>query len=370
MGVQYPIMSGSGLAADSWCLLGTFTASSGVRMLRLDLTTQTFPGTFQSARILFSTNNGVFVMNTYDTPPAQFNAWADVQTTSPEWFHGTLSTDIAVRQNSNTSYSFYLKITPNNGVGFFTVYHSTGDSFQFLGTNAGTTRPSNGVYPLLSQMLDHNMIDAASAHNPTFTGKVTCNNFESTGLTTLKDFSASGFVALPPNAVAIESVAGLTSALNSKAPTQNPTFTGNVQLPQFQIVNNATLNGTTIASTINAAFLLASNSFSSTYGTLNLAANSSQTAYTLAGSQRGFIFLDSDSTNASSTVAYFSNMSGVNYLSIVARNGNAFGTQNMGTAVSGTWNMNVTINSAGAIRVSVPNAGFVRWNIIFVSVTV
>jgi hypothetical protein len=80
--------------------------------------------------------------------------------------------------------------------------------------------------------------------------------------------------------------------------------------------------------------------------------------------------VDTDTTNANSAVGYFSNVSGVMYLSIIARNGNAFGFQNIGTAVTGAWNMNLFCNSAGAIRVSVNTAGSVRWNIVFFSIVV
>ena len=83
-----------------------------------------------SARLNFSTNNGVIVMNTYDIPPVAFNGYPDLQTSSVEWYYGTLGTDIVVAQNSNTSYSFFVRITPDHGQGFFTVYHSTGDTFS------------------------------------------------------------------------------------------------------------------------------------------------------------------------------------------------------------------------------------------------
>jgi hypothetical protein len=94
-------------------------------------------------------------------------------------------------------------------------------------------------------------------------------------------------------------------------------------------------------------------------------ASTSTTIYQIGANKRGFVFVDTDTTNANSAVGYFSNVSGVMYLSIIARNGNAFGFQNSGTAVTGTWNMNLFCNSAGLIRVSTTTTGSVRWNIVF-----
>ena len=71
-------------------------------MLRLDLTMQGPAGNFTQARLTFSTNNGVFVQNTYDTPPVAFNAWADLQTDSIDWYYSSLASDVVATQNSNT----------------------------------------------------------------------------------------------------------------------------------------------------------------------------------------------------------------------------------------------------------------------------
>ena len=147
MGAQYQIMSGAGLTGPTWYRMGTFNATLGIRMLRLDLVMQSPVANFMQASLIFSTNDGAFTQFTYDTPPANFNAWADMQTTSIDWFYSTLGTDIVMTQISNTSYAFFVRVTADNGVGFFTVRHSTGDAFTFVGTNAGSTRPSNGVYP-------------------------------------------------------------------------------------------------------------------------------------------------------------------------------------------------------------------------------
>jgi len=158
-----------------------------------------------------------------------FNALADVQTTSVDWYYSTLGTDVVVAQTSNTSYSFFVMVTPDNGVGFFTVYHSTGDAFTLLGNDAGSTRPSNGVYPLISQPLDPAMIGAASSNSPTITGTTSLQNLAVSGTVSgtlaCTDLTASsslsvasgGFVAFPNNSVPIECISGLTSALGGKA---------------------------------------------------------------------------------------------------------------------------------------------------------
>ena len=98
-------MGGVGLSAPEWYRMGTFDATSGIRMLRLDLLMQAPAGLFMSARLNFSTNNGVIVMNTYDIPPVAFNGYPDLQTSSVDWYYGTLGTDIVIAQNSNASYS-------------------------------------------------------------------------------------------------------------------------------------------------------------------------------------------------------------------------------------------------------------------------
>ena len=310
-----------------------------------------------------------------------------------------------VAQNSNTSYSFYVKVTPDNNVGFFTVYHSTGDAFAFVGSDTGSTRPLNGAYPSTSQPLDPGMIGAATKNSPTITGTASLQNLAVSGTVSVPSDSLSipnvvglsgalsgkatlggpanfstlsassslsvstgGTVSFPTNAVTQDSVSGLVTALAAKAPINNPTFTGTVTLPRFQVLQDPTLNGTIAGGNIFGTNISASASFFSSYGTTALAANTSSTFYTVGSNQRGLVFVDTDSTNASSAVGYFSNMSGVMYLSVLARNGNAFGFQNIGTAFTGTWNMNLFCNSAGALRVSIPTAGSVRWNIILLSI--
>ena len=117
--------------------------------------------------------------------------------------------------------------------------------------------------------------------------------------------------------------------------------------------------------------MFASLGFSSSYGAqFNMTGGSSFTVYQVTGSQRGLIFLDTGTTNASSTVAYFATTTGVNPLSVLARNGNALGSQNLGTATSGAYNMNAAINASGAIRVSATTFGSVRWNVILLSTVV
>jgi hypothetical protein len=261
-------------------------------------------------------------------------------------------------------------------------------------------------------VLDPNMIDAASTHNPTFTGKVTCNNFESTGLTTLRDFSASGFVALPVNAVAIESVAGLTFNLGQKANLAGPTtFSGTTSLQNLAASGSVTLpnDSLTVANTVGLAGALAgkatlggpanfsscaltgsltfggnitggsnstincfqvnsSGGFNSTTGSMSFAANVSQTIYTFASGnvQRGFVVVEAPSPNNSTTLAFFDSIAGNTFVTILARQGNAVGSTNTTSTATGTFNMNLFCNTSGNLRLSLTNAGTASWSIIFI----
>ena len=364
MGPQYPITLGIGMTVPTWYKLGTLTLASGsfVRMFSLQATAQTYQGVPKQLFLDFVSNAGNPVQDTYDATPVAFNAYTRMQTTSPEWYFDGFSTDVAVTQLSNAVYAFYLIVYPNTGTGFFTVRHAPGDSFLFEGVYTGGTRPANGVYPMGLPLTSVDQIGALPINNPTATGLLSCQNFKATGT-----------VDIPANSLTIDDVLNLQTSLNAKANLAGPTtFTGTVTLPSFQTLTNAQLNGTTNSTgSIFANLLGANSSFTSTYGTqASMTAGVSSTIYTLAANSRGFIFLDTDSTNASSTVAYFSNMSGVNYLTILARNGNALGTANLGTAFSGTYNMTVVINSSGNIRVSVVNGGSIRWNVILLSAAV
>ena len=108
MGAQYPIMGGAGLTGPTWYRMGTFNATSGTGMLRLDLVMQSPVANFTQARLTFSTNDGALAQNTYDTPPVAFNAWADIQTTSVDWYYDSLATDVVVSRISNTTYAFFV----------------------------------------------------------------------------------------------------------------------------------------------------------------------------------------------------------------------------------------------------------------------
>ena len=367
MGAQYPIMGGAGLTGPTWYRMGTFSASSGVRMLRLDLLMQSPVGSFLSARLHFSTNDGAFAQNTYDTPPVAFNAYADMQTTSPDW--SSPGTDIVVTQLSNTSYAFFARVTPDNGVGFFTVYHATGDAFTFVGSSAGASRPANGVYPMVSQPFTPDQIGAASNFNPTVTGTLTCADLTSTGLTTLRDFSASGICALPNNALAIESISGLIPALNTKASLgaaanfTSCTLSGSLNFGG-NIVGGPNTN-------ISAFQLNASGGFNSTSGTAAFAAGVSQTIYTFAAGSgnmnRGFVVVEAGSPNNSTTLAFFDALSQNTFVTILARQGNNnAGSTNLGTANTGTYNMSLFCNSSGNLRLSLTSAGTASWSIIFI----
>ena len=149
-------MSGASLTGPTWYRLGNFTAASGVRMLRLDISMQSPAGSFQRARLHFSTNNGSYVQSTYDTTPVDFNSYAEMQTDSPNWFNGTIGTDVVVQQNSNTSYAFYVRITSTTREGFFTVYHSTGgDVFIFWAPTRAPRGPQAVSTPWSLRLLTH-----------------------------------------------------------------------------------------------------------------------------------------------------------------------------------------------------------------------
>ena len=80
---------------------------------------------------------------------------------------------------------------------------------------------------------------------------------------------------------------------------------------------------------------------------------------------RGFVVVEAPSPNNSTTVAFFDCLSGFPFVTILARNGNAFGT-NLNTAFTGTYNMNLFCNSSGNLRLSLTNAGTATWTLIFI----
>ena len=336
--------------------MGTFNATSGYRLLRLDLTMQGPAANFMRSRLTFSTNNGVFAQNTYDAPPVAFNAWADLQTDSIDWYYSSLGTDVVVTQNSNTSYSFFVRVNPDNHVGFFTVYHSTGgDTFTFVGSNAGPSQPPNGIQPTVSQTLDPAMIGAASTNSPMIIGTASLQNARVsgtlgvTGATSLTTATVSGnlsvvgagSVNLPPGSLTIDNVANLQTALNNKATT------------------GASASFTTLMAT--SSFTSASGSFTAT--------STPQNVINVSG-RRGLVFLDGQGSIASSILAYFSCMTPNNCLSVVARNGNVYTYANLGTAAgTGTMMIDVGISTSGNIRVScaLGSTGTVLWNVVYFS---
>jgi len=309
---------------------------------------------FMSASLTFSTNNGAFAQNTYDAPPVAFNAWADIQTTSIDWYYDTLATDVVVAQTSNTTYSFFVRVTPDNGVGFFTVRHSAPDTFTFQGTSAGSTRPSNGVHPMIGQPLSPDMIGAASSNSPTIAGTTSLQNLDVSGQVsgTLRcenvtassslSVASGGFVAFPANSVAIESISGLTSALSGKA----------------------TLGGSANFTSLTASSSVTSGLFNSQFGSFS-ATNSFQNLLNVAG-KRGFLFLDGQAPITSSILAYFSCVTPNPCLSVVAQNGNAASFYNLGTASgTGTVMINVGINTSSIIRVSGNQNGTIFWAVVY-----
>jgi hypothetical protein len=202
---RFPITLGVGMTVPDWYMLGTLTLfdASAVRMCTLELTTQNPVGGFRAVVLRFSSNGGVFVKNTYDATPVAFNAHVQVQTTSHPSIY-TLSSDLAVTQLSNTSYAFYVRIYPGVGTGFFSVLHTTGDSFTFEGVYTGTTRPAQGVHPDILAIASPDAIGAVPVLDPEVFGTLTC-----------QDVAASGGLTVGGNSV-INANLDLVSASSSR----------------------------------------------------------------------------------------------------------------------------------------------------------
>jgi hypothetical protein len=187
--------------------------------------------------------------------------------------------------------------------------------------------------------------------NPSVQGTLACQNVTASGT-----LGVTGATTLAGTTASSLTVNGASSPLQGTLNVSGFSTLGAAQASSFGVTNNTT------------GFLFqASIGFTSTSGTLSTAANSSQTLHTLTANQRLLIFVETDTTNASSAVAYCSNLSGVVYMTIIARNGNAYSSQNFGSAFVGTWNMNLFVLSTGAIRCSTTSAGSLRWNILFLS---
>jgi hypothetical protein len=356
MGPQYTIVRAIGMTTATWYKLGTLTLAdaAAVSMFTLELTTQNPIGGFRAAVVRFSSNGGNFVRNTYDATPVAFNAYVQAQSTSKDWFL-EMSGDLAVTQLSNSSYAFYLKVYPDVGAGFFSVQHASGDSFAYEGLYTSTTKPAQGVHPFILAVATPDGIGALPVVNPNMVnpsvqGTLACQNVTASG--TLGVTGATTLAGTTASSLTVNGASSLQGTLN----VSGFTTLGAAQASSFGVTNN-----------ITGALFQASIGFTSTSGTLSTAASSSQTLYTLTANQRLLIFVETDTTNASSAVAYCSNLSGVVYMTIIARNGNAYSSQNFGSAFVGSWNMNLFVLSTGAIRCSTTSAGSVRWNILFLS---
>jgi hypothetical protein len=104
--------------------------------------------------------------------------------------------------------------------------------------------------------------------------------------------------------------------------------------------------------------------FSCVYGSFS-ATPTVQNLLSVAG-KRGFVFLDGQSPNTSSIVAYFSCITPNQCLSILAQNGNAYSFANVGTAWgTGTVLINVGISNSSNIRVSANQNGTVFWAVVY-----
>jgi hypothetical protein len=132
----------------------------------------------------------------------------------------------------------------------------------FEGIYTGTTRPAQGVHPFILAVATPDGIGALPVVNPTSYCTLSCKNL-----------TASGTVDLPAGSLAIADVANLQSSLNNKA---------------------------TVGGSPSFGILMATHSFTSTFGTAALAAGTSATIYTIGANQRGFVFVDTNTTNATS----------------------------------------------------------------------
>jgi hypothetical protein len=384
MGPQYTIVRAIGMTTATWYKLGTLTLAdaTAVSMFTLELTTQNPIGGFRAAVVRFSSNGGNFVRNTYDATPVAFNAYVQAQSTSKDWFL-EMSGDLAVTQLSNSSYAFYLKVYPDVGAGFFSVQHASGDSFAYEGLYTSTTKPAQGVHPFILAVATPDGIGALPVVNPNMVnpsvqGTLACQNVTAsgtlgvTGATTLAGTTASSLTV--NGASSLQGTLGVTGATTLAGTTASSltvngasSLQGTLNVSGFTTLGAAQASSFGVTNNITGALFQASIGFTSTSGTLSTAASSSQTLHTLTANQRLLIFVETDTTNGSSAVAYCSNLSGVVYMTIIARNGNAYSSQNFGSAFVGTWNMNLFVLSTGAIRCSTTSAGSVRWNILFLS---
>ena len=287
-----------------WCRLGTLTTTQSGKLFQLRLLSQAYYGNFFACTLNFATNNGTITQYGYDG--TAFYCYADLQSTSANW--GTLASDWAVEQLSQTSYAFWLNMPIYPGSGFFTVQVSGTDVFTYSGTLASVW-PTVGINPSVSNITP--------------------------GMIGLRNVSNTSDSDKPVSTAQ-------AAALALKADTTNPSFSGTLS------AQNVTYSG-----------LLKSVS-----GSLS-ATTTLQTFYNFAN-KRGLLFIEANPPSASSILGYFDNYLGAatNFFSILARNGNSSSSSNWGTANGGTMMMTVSCLTASKdLQVSVTAAATVNWSV-------
>ena len=293
---------------QQWCRLGTLTTTQTGRLFRLRILTQSYFGNFYQATLNFASSNGTSTGMGYDGVSPMY-CYADLQTSTENWQNGNITGDFAIQQNSQTSFSFWMKMQIYPGSGFFEAITSATDTFVYSGTLASTYPETSAMSPSLSNV------------TPGMIGLGNLNN------TSDLDKPVSTAQA---------------AALGLKANAANPSFTGN----------------------LNAANINYSGLLKSTSGSLS-ATTTLQTFYNFAN-KRGFLFIEANPPSASSILGYFDNYLGAatNFFSILARNGNSSSSSNLGTANGGTMMMVVSCLTASKdLQVSVTAAATVNWSV-------
>jgi hypothetical protein len=308
------------------------------------------------ATVRFSTSNGtLFVRQGANSTPFYGEA------TISQSLNWAATAAFAIQQNSSTSYSFFFNTGVTPGVGFFTVQSQS--AFTYSGTTSASGPTGCFIYPtLLFQQGISTSGEATFAADVlqayTFQSQYNTFAFQNASLTTLFSIAAAGSVlstpltctgafTCPDASLSIAKTSGLQAALDAKAPTASPSF-----------------SGTTSVASLTASSSVTSGLFNSQAGSFS-ATNSFQNLLNVAG-KRGFLFLDGQAPNTSSILAYFSCITPNPCLSVVAQNGNAASFYNLGTAAgTGTVLINVGINTSSNIRVSGNQNGTIFWAVVY-----
>ena len=267
-----------------------------------------------------------------------------------------------IQQNSSTSYSFFFNTGTTPGVGFFTVQSQS--AFTYSGTTSASGPTGCFIYPTL--MFQQGI--STSGESTFVTDVIQAFSFQSqynffalqnaaletllyldnAGSTLNTPLTCTGAFTCPDASLSIAKTSGLQAALDAKAPTASPSFTG-------------TANA---ANLIASGFITAVGGFSCQFGSFS-ATPVFGNLLNVAG-KRGFVFLDGQAPNTSSMLAYFSCITPNQCLSILAQNGNAYSFANMGTASgTGTVMLSLGISNTSNIRVAANQNGTIFWAVVY-----